>query len=293
MIRIVLKNKEILSEAAMAERYVRQELHKIFPELKEKVANYYRSKTKKVETHDYKLEFKDKKVPHVIPVQISLEPSNNISYSVGGGYNIKTSILEIIISLPKIDFITDVDLKKKLDKSWSNLYKAVRTALVHELIHKGQADMFMGFTTSDLKSRPNYDFFGGQEIEPKALDQLYDFISRYLDRNNPDETMRKLMTKLPNFFSPVEVEAYAREAYMLAKKERIDFDKAITKASDADFRSDFMGFFPREEMKVRQLFDFFKRAIKHYAKKHLFQKAPSPSKAPNAKRQQGNYRPPS
>ena len=54
MIRIILKSKEVLSEAAMAERYTREELHKIFPDIKKNVENFYLTREKGVKTYEYK-----------------------------------------------------------------------------------------------------------------------------------------------------------------------------------------------------------------------------------------------
>jgi hypothetical protein len=307
MIRIILKSKEVLSEAAMAERYTREELHKIFPDIKKNVENFYLTREKGVKTYEYKLEIKDPMEPHVIPTYISLKRSgkSNGPYRGGGSYgpeeypkpdpaekNPKTGdivgVLRITVSLPDISFKTDADLKKTLDKRWSELHNLVRSVLVHELIHKGQGDKMMGFATRDLKSKPNADFREAK-IDARTMNDLQDFF-RYLEPRDPVAAMNRLMPKLPFFFSPREIEAYARAAYMTAKKNRLDFDKVATEISDANFRSNFEQFYPSEPRKFVQLFSFWRRVLKNYAKKHLYQQKPKIANMPPKARQTGNYK---
>lgn len=298
MIRIILKSKEVLSEAAMAERYTREELHKIFPDIKKNVENFYLTREKGVKTYEYKLEIKDPMEPHIIPTYISLKRSgeSNGPYRGGGSYGPEVDpktgnvvgVLKIIALLPDISFKTEVDLKESLDKRWSELHNLVRSVLVHELIHKGQGDKMMGFATRDLKSKPNADFREAK-IDARTMNDLQDFF-RYLEPRDPVAAMNRLMPKLPLFFSPREIEAYAREAYMTAKKNRLDFDKAIIQASDADFRSNFEQFYPSEPRKFVQLFSFWRRVLKNYAKKHLYQQKPKIANMPSKARQTGNYK---
>jgi hypothetical protein len=298
MIRIILKNKEVLSEAAMAERYTREELRKIFSDIKKNVESFYLTREKGVKTYEYKLEIKDPMEPHIIPTYISLKRSDEFKgpYRSGGSYGPEVDpktgdeigVLKITISLPDISFKTDADLKKTLDKRWSELHNLVRSVLVHELIHKGQGDKMMGFATRDLKSKPNADFREAK-IDAQAMDALQDFF-KYLEPRDPVAAMNRLMSKLPLFFSPREIEAYARAAYMTAKKNRLDFDKAATEISDANFRSNFEQFYPSEPRKFVQLFSFWRRVLKNYAKEHLYQQKPKIANMPSKARQTGNYK---
>lgn len=297
MIRIILKSKEVLDEAASAETYMRQELRRLFPKIKVGLEDLLVNSKREVVLND-ELKFKDAKFAPVA-LKITIEQTAIVDQpSVGGNFGQDQIKIFMGRALGKMELKITIPKQKSKDPTelFSVLYQKLQNTFLHELIHKGQKDKFDKRLVKDLKSSPDamLDFSAPPKsrVEPGVLARITDMV-RYYEPIHFGRILKTMDGFMANLFSASELEAYARDAYFAAKKQRRSLDSLLSEEYKAIIMSN-AKMIGMSNLLAARLHGFWVTLIKSYAKKHLFQK-PIPKDTPSnsMQRQQGNYRPPS